>query len=172
MFLYASPVRSITVGTVMLRALDRVRGRVLGLLGSGSPKSRRFIAKKSALGLDFADSSPIGLQICIRNYGGCLSVPSTSSARSLPLQSHSQRPRCPCAAHALPKGATLDAQHGGPSRSVQNALKFETHAPKRRTPPCPLQATNPIASVTAPLPRRSTLAPSTCRGKVERVRHR
>ena len=40
LFLYASPVRSITVATVMLRALDRVRGRALGLLGSGSPKSQ------------------------------------------------------------------------------------------------------------------------------------
>ena len=40
LFLYVSPVRSITVVTVMLRALDRVRGRALGLLGSGSPKSQ------------------------------------------------------------------------------------------------------------------------------------
>ena len=31
---------AITVGTVILRALDRARGRVLGLLGSGSPKSQ------------------------------------------------------------------------------------------------------------------------------------
>ena len=28
------------VATVILRALDRVRGRALGLLGSGSPKSQ------------------------------------------------------------------------------------------------------------------------------------
>ena len=40
LFLYVSPVRSITVATVMLWALDRVRGRALGLLGSGSPKSQ------------------------------------------------------------------------------------------------------------------------------------
>ena len=40
LFLYVSPVRSITVVTVMLWALDRVRGRALGLLGSGSPKSQ------------------------------------------------------------------------------------------------------------------------------------
>ena len=31
---------AITVATVILRALDRVRGRLLGLLGSGSPKSQ------------------------------------------------------------------------------------------------------------------------------------
>ena len=37
---------AITVATVILRALDRVRGRVLGLLGSGSPKSQPHQASR------------------------------------------------------------------------------------------------------------------------------
>ena len=46
LFLYISPVRSITVATVMLRALDKVRGRVLDLLGSGIGRTRSTSSKK------------------------------------------------------------------------------------------------------------------------------
>ena len=56
---YMFPVRSITVATVMLRALDRVRGRALGLLGSGSPKSQPHQAlrgvSKPTTGFPFTD---------------------------------------------------------------------------------------------------------------------
>ena len=46
---------AITVGTVILRALDGVRGRALGWLGPGSPKSQphqslRGVAKPTTTG--------------------------------------------------------------------------------------------------------------------------
>ena len=44
---------AITVATVTLWALDRVRGRVLGWLGPGSPKSQPGVGRISKRDLEF-----------------------------------------------------------------------------------------------------------------------
>jgi len=93
-----TPVRqlAITVGTVILWALDRVRGRALGWLGPGSPKSQLLLPKGTLKFLHGMNTNPPTLvsprykydppalvppSLCSNPRGGSPIVCTTSDAR-------------------------------------------------------------------------------------------